>query len=792
MSSEPFNEYHLCNFNEITKLEDLPTEALCQLWSCKWTTTRLQDILDNWRVNKTKQPTLEAADTLLCHAVELTLVFVQNNFTGPFKQLEEFSNFLQSKTLQEYDPFVRLMENGEEINPNVKLGELLVLAKEILDLLRQYWSDSLYLQWWHMRLIYIQQNVIDELTGNLYEQHKLVAESLLKNVDEVQNKELQALLYLEVANSYLLFHRSQKADDTLERLCQCFGIALNVEGLLGVRTKFQQKPLPQLCLKVRHVNSDLPLAQATNGKTNIPQLLLLDDDTRLERIRFVEPKDNEVMTLPSVLQALVLSKVKQLKRSQPKDRLADEELEPYIKTLLYQEHGPLQVRQCALLLNCVQESNQRRTVERSWKQCECAVKLLDGFIYTLPERLSYAFAGFLQPKWQVQMQLCQLLLSLGMTKTALDIYLQIQAWTEVIQCYTKLELRHKAAEIIRQELEKKPTVLLHCLLGDAIDDPNCYATAWEFSKHTSGRAQAHWGTYYFRKAEYAEAIPHLEKSVEINSLQEKIWLRLGYAGIQLERWELAVHAYITYTHIEPLGFESWNNLAKALVKLGDKIRAHKVLSESLKCNYNNWKVWENFMIVSVDTCNLEDALNAYNRLSELKERYLDLEVLCVAIGAIVEGKPDAKGQTQERLRKKAITLIAQQCIKHGNEPKVWELAALLAATPLNRAQKLVKAVNAYTTKELEWATKQPYALKVIQVCQQVCELSLAATMDHASEETNVMITSQLNSARLATQAVLRATAKVNEKWPENEEALTVLKAQLESLTATVKVRMNAS
>lgn len=124
-------------------LVDLPTEALCQLWSCKWTTSRLQDILDNWRVNKTKQPTLEAADTLLCHAVELTLVFVQNNFTGPFKQLEEFSNFLQSKTLQEYDPFVRLMENGEEINPNVKLGELLVLAKEILDLLRQYWSDSL-------------------------------------------------------------------------------------------------------------------------------------------------------------------------------------------------------------------------------------------------------------------------------------------------------------------------------------------------------------------------------------------------------------------------------------------------------------------------------------------------------------------------------------------------------------------------------------------------------------------------------------------------------------------------
>ncbi|CAD7005825.1 tetratricopeptide repeat protein 27 [Ceratitis capitata] len=792
MSIEPFNKYHLCNFNERTTTEDLPTEAIRQLWSCNWSTTRLQTILDNWQENKNVAPSLEAADTLLCQAIELTLLFVQNNFTGPFQQLEEISNILQAKKFVEYDPFKRLMENGEEINPNVKLGELLVIAKETVNLLRQHWSDALYLQWWHMRLIYIQQQVLDELTSNLYEELKVIADWLLKNVHNVDDKELQALLYLEVANSYLLFHRTQKSDAVLEDMCQYFGIVLNVEGLLGVRTKFQQKPLPQLCLKVQHTNSELPLALATNGSTIIPKLLLLDDDTRLERIRFIEPKDNDVMTLPSVLQALVLAKVKQLKRSQPKDRLADEELEPYIKTLLYQEHGPLQVRQSALLLNCVQESNQRRTVERSWKQCEGAVKLLDGTIYSLPERLSYAFASFLQPKWQVQLQLCELLMSLGMTKTALDVYLEIQAWREVIHCYTKLELRHKAAEIIQQELAKKPTVLLHCLLGDAIDDPNCYETAWEFSKHTSGRAQAHWGTYYFRKAEYADAIPHLEKSVEINSLQEKIWLRLGYAAIQLERWELAVHAYITYTHIEPLGFESWNNLAKALVKLGDKVRAHKVLSESLKCNYNNWKVWENFMVVSVDTCNLEDALNAYSRLSDLKDRYLDLEVLCVTIGLIVEGKADAKGQTQERLRKKAVTLMAQQCIKHGNEPKVWELAALLAITPLNRAQKLVKAVNAYTTKELEWATKQPYALKVIQICQQACELSLEATKEHTAEETDVMITSQLNSARLAAQAVLRATAKVIEKWTENEEALVVLREQLDTLTAKVKERMNAN
>lgn len=60
----------------------------------------------------------------------------------------------------------------------------------------------------------------------------------------------------------------------------------------------------------------------------------------------------------------------------------------------------------------------------------------------------------------------------------------------------------------------------------------------------------------------------------------------------MENWELAAQAYLRYTHLEPNGFESWNNLAKALIKLGDKKRAHKILTEALRCNFNNWKVWK--------------------------------------------------------------------------------------------------------------------------------------------------------------------------------------------------------
>lgn len=60
-------------------------------------------------------------------------------------------------------------------------------------------------------------------------------------------------------------------------------------------------------------------------------------------------------------------------------------------------------------------------------------------------------------------------------------------------------LSEQAAEIIQQELDKKPTVMLLCLLGDATDNLDCYQRAWELSNEKSARAQRHWGMYYFTR-----------------------------------------------------------------------------------------------------------------------------------------------------------------------------------------------------------------------------------------------------------------------------------------------------
>lgn len=89
-------------------------------------------------------------------------------------------------------------------------------------------------------------------------------------------------------------------------------------------------------------------------------------------------------------------------------------------------------------------------------------------------------------------------------------------------------------------------------------------------------------------------------SVELNNIQENVWLRLGFAGLQMEDWKLAAMAYRRYCALEQTNFEAWNNLAKAYIKLGDKYRAWKVLYEAIKCNHDRWEVWDNLMVVSID------------------------------------------------------------------------------------------------------------------------------------------------------------------------------------------------
>ena len=78
--------------------------------------------------------------------------------------------------------------------------------------------------------------------------------------------------------------------------------------------------------------------------------------------------------------------------------------------------------------------------------------------------------------------------------------------------------------------------------------------------------------------------------------------------------------------------------------LSTRVRAFNAFQEALKSSYDNWKIWENYLLVgyfavrqsvfvlhmtvqvSLDIGELEEVIRAYHRLLDIKSKHLDTEV----------------------------------------------------------------------------------------------------------------------------------------------------------------------
>lgn len=278
--------------------------------------------------------------------------------------------------------------------------------------------------------------------------------------------DVKAKLEIEIAQLYILYRNIPKASVHISTASNILGLKYKLTGKLGTRTRHQEKEVAQLALEVTLLEKE-GIARPLVNTFVLPKSVELKDEVRLEVVHYTEETEENKHVFSDTEQKLLLVIIQEMMGSKPRDDLFYEEIEPFINLILKQKNT-WTVRVATLLLRCKLESSHNRTIERSLQQCE---EILNCIRKDQPHPLNrvggVCITG-LQPFWKTLAQYADLMLNLGLVKRSLDIYLQLQLWEEVIVCYTILKMRPKAAEIIKQQLDTKPTVKLWCLLGNCI------------------------------------------------------------------------------------------------------------------------------------------------------------------------------------------------------------------------------------------------------------------------------------------------------------------------------------
>ncbi|XP_033115821.1 tetratricopeptide repeat protein 27-like [Anneissia japonica] len=745
---------------------------------------------------------------VLCIGISLLNLFVQNNWTGPATKCQP-TDFLSkglSNKAEELKAFCKeaLSSNSVPVYPLLDYPEYLLLAKVILVQCRPLLKSCQTSDWWAMRCLWIQQQLMDEKSPEIHEQIMNLRESIFQN-DSIMscenNKELCVRFHLECSPICHYYYHYQKSRDHLEAAQKAAGITVSFTGALGKRTKFQQTNCAQLIVKVeKHGDvaeksfSRLSEDAKSLVKQHLPKDLQLDDDVILEHVKLLERSESESPSLTALEQAIILALFAEHKRNSAKFELLKEELSAYIENIVAQPQcWGAQLK--ALMARSLLEKDKGRKIERAMMQMEVLVNELKQDKCPVSVRFHQFYALNLPPKWVVEGEFASLLYSLGSTSAALQIYLRLNLWEDAVHCYQRLDKLDKAERLIQEQLSIKETPLMLCLLGEVTRKPEYYLKAWEVSNQTSARAQRSLGRLYLDEKKYEESIQCFEKSLERNSLQYNTWFLLGFAAIKSEQHRVAIRAYRKCVTIEVDNFEAWNNLAHSHIKLKEKDKAHMTLQEAIKCNYESAKVWENFLFVAIDVGDFQGSIRAYHRLLDFQEKYTDVEILNILVTAVVEDLLDKGGIPASQFRKKLLELFGRLTSTVTGNAEVWRSYARLLGDcnstdqmDNDKAVQCLQKSHRSRTQTTDWSKEVESCKKIME---QSIELAKAYQLVSGAKSSQVEAIQLLSSAKLMLKSVVSNT-KLHHGQFENESTteMSGLQSQLEQELQNVIAMIN--
>jgi len=539
-----------------------------------------------------------------------------------------------------------------------------VLETSGMDAICSFW-------WWKVRIMKVHQNLIFAPSHTFKEESYRIMEKVLipaytaESSLFVKDEEFLSRLYLEWGLVLSQYNDTKRSSEVVSKAKELAGLRSEVTGVLGVRTKYQTTNYAQLVVKAESRGKVEKKAEI------VPSDIPLHEDTIL--LKEMKRKDGEKEPNLSLLdQSILLAMCLDVKNSNPAHGLTNEMMMPYVERVMMHPNNWM-IHSMSLLLRSRLEHERVKTIERSVIQLSELVKQFrEDEKPGVAVRMLHFYGLMYPPVFAIRKELGSRYMELGMVRSAVLLYEELEMWEDIIKCYMVMEKPKRARTMLLERLKvDSENPVYWCLLGDLEEDNEkaveYFLKAWKVSKQSYAKCMRDLGRYYVRKRLFQKAIDAIHTSLHLNPLYVRMWFLLGYSMIQLKAWKEAASAFTHVVQISPRDGEAWTNLSVVYVQTEETEKAFFAIQQALKLRERNTKMWYNFLILSMQLGEFFHAINALFSLTSLRGGGTDLfdyNVFRYLAVTVLKGK---KEDQEESVGKQAFQFFKRrinQLIEH--------------------------------------------------------------------------------------------------------------------------------
>lgn len=446
---------------------------------------------------------------------------------------------------------------------------------------------------------------------------------------------------------------------------------------------------------------EFALPDMDQGEKLLP-ITLSQDDIPPE-LRDLDPNNQPALTDIDTIQLLL--RLITIKQTSPSgSAMVEEELSAIVNRIIYStgKKTNWSVFGRTLWERSILETSKARTVERGILQMTSLVEEVginvksrmipaakDGQLDLISQRLRFIHQLPLMPQWAMDSKLAEKYMSLGVLRSAIEIYERLNLMTDAALCYAAVDEEAQAEKLLLERISSHPQdARAISILGDIRQDPELWEKAWELGKYA--KAKASLSKYYYNppvksglKKDLQAATLHMRDSLSASPLSYENWFFYGCCGLESENYELAAEAFSRAVALDDTNSHAWSNLATALLRLNKTKQAFLALKKALQQGEGakrSWRIFENYLTVAVKLNEWNDVLHAVRQLISIRKDNseqvpVDIPVIERLVLILVE-EPYTKDARPTHFQASCIDLVCNKIPEIINHlARLWRIVS---------------------------------------------------------------------------------------------------------------------